>query len=92
MIDMLDQLWKPSPDAFSNAVGEETVLLHVKRSAYYGLDPLGTRIWQGLNEGREPKEMCREIAAEHDVPVTQVEDDTRKFLEDLKANDIIVAK
>jgi hypothetical protein len=36
--------------------------------------------------------MCREIAAEHDVPVTQVEDDTRKFLEDLKANDIIVAK
>ena len=92
MNDILDQQWRPSPDAFANAVGEETVLLHVKRSVYYGMDPLGTRIWRALNEGRNTKETCREIAAEHDVPVAQVEEDTRRFLEDLKANEIIVAK
>ena len=91
MSDILDQPWRPSPDAFANAVGDETVLLQIRKSAYYGMDPLGTRIWEGLGQGRKARQICSEIASEHDAPLAQVEEDTRKFLEDLQANEIIVA-
>ena len=90
MADILDQAWQLSPEAFANSVGEETVLLHIRRNTYYGLDPIGTRIWQGLGDGRSPRDISSEIAEEHDVPLDQVEEDTRKFLEDLRANEIIV--
>ena len=91
MSDILQQRLKASPDAFASAVGDETVLLQVKRGTYYGLDAIGTRIWAGLNEGRSPAEICQQIAAEHDVPIATVEADARAFLQDLKANEIIVA-
>ena len=32
MADILDQAWQLSPEAFANSVGEETVLLHIRRN------------------------------------------------------------
>lgn len=89
--DILDQRLKPSPDAFANAIGDETVLLQVKRGVYYGLDPVGTRIWEGLNNDLGPREICRRVAAECDVGLDIVEADARKFLNDLLENQIVVA-
>lgn len=91
MTDILQQRLKASPDAFASAVGDETVLLQVKRGTYYGLDAIGTRIWAGLNDGRRPVEICEQIAVEHDVPIETVEADARTFLEDLKANEIVIS-
>ena len=90
--DILLQRLKPSPDAYANGVRDETVLLQVKRGSYYGMDAIGTRIWAGINEGRLPAEVCKEIAADYDVRLDTVEADARIFLEDLKANEIIVAE
>lgn len=90
MTDMLDQKIKSSPDTFANAVGDETVLLQVKHGVYFGLDPVGTEIWQGLDQGQSPRAICERIARTHSMDLTTVEADARKFLEDLKANGIIV--
>ena len=92
MSDILTQRLKPSPDAFANAVGSETVLLQVKRGTYYGLDEIGTRIWAGIKEGVSPLDMCDRIAAEFDEPVETVKADARAFLEDLRVHEIIVAE
>ena len=92
MTDILDQRLRASPDAFASGVQDETVLLHLKRGEYFGMDSIGTRIWTGLNEGRSPREICKEVAADHGVPLEQVQDDARKFLEDLQANEIIIAE
>jgi hypothetical protein len=91
MTDILQERLKASPDAFASAVGDETVLLQVKRGIYYGLDAMGTRFWAGLNEGRSPAEICEKIAAEYGVAIETVETDARAFLEDLKANEIVTA-
>jgi hypothetical protein len=90
-MDILEQRLKPSPDAFANAVGDETVLLQVKRGVYYGLDPVGTRIWEGLNAGTPPLQICEQIAADYGQPLETVKSDARSFLEDLTANEIVVA-
>lgn len=91
MTDILEKTFKSSPDAFANAVGDETVLLHLKSGVYFGLDPVGTQIWQGLESGERPVDICCRIASDYQVDLGQVEEDARQFLEDLKANEIIVA-
>ena len=92
MTDILRQKLSRSPDAFASSVGKETVLLQVKRGTYYGLDEMGTRFWAALNDCRDFADVCAEIASEHDVSLETVEADARAFLEDLRANDIIVAE
>ena len=51
MTDILDRHLAPSPDAAESAVGNETVILHLVNGTYYGLDPVGTRIWGLIKEG-----------------------------------------
>ena len=89
MSDIFTKPLAPSPDAVESSVGDETVLLHLKSGTYCGLDPMGTRIWALLKEGLTPAEICTRIAAEHDVDLETVEADTRQFLGDLEANDIV---
>ena len=92
MTDILTQKLRPSPDAFANAVGNETVLLQVKRGVYYGLDEIGTRIWEHLKSGEPALSACESIAAEFGVSLDVVKGDARAFLADLKSNEIIVAE
>ena len=90
MTDILERRLVPSDDALESAVGDETVILHLKNSTYYGLDPVGTRIWALLKEGLTPPDICDRLAIEYDMPRETIEADARKFLGDLAAQDIVV--
>lgn len=89
--DILSQRLRPSSQAAESLVGDETVILHLKSGIYYGLDATGTRIWALLKDGLAPSQICARIAGEFDVAPAQVEEDTRRFLSDLKANDLVQA-
>ena len=89
MTDILQTRLQPSADAVESPVGDETVLLHLKSGTYFGLDPLGTRIWDLLKEGLTPASICARIAEEYDTDREIVEADARRFLEELEANDIV---
>ena len=60
--DILDRRFKPSIDAVESSVGDETVILQLASGVYYGLDPVGTRIWGMLKQRMTPMEICRQIA------------------------------
>ena len=90
MTDIFSHPLTPSPDAVESRVGDETVLLHLKSGTYFGLDPMGTRIWTLLREGVAPAEICARIAREFDVEPARVEADARQFLSALKSHDILV--
>lgn len=91
-MDILRQNLEPSVEAVEARVGDETVLLHRQRGAYYGLDAVGTRVWALLKEGRPPLEICALVADEFAVEPAQAEEDVRRFLADLKAHDIITGR
>ena len=87
--DILTQHVDLSDQASNCRVGDETVILHAGNGTYFGLDAVGSRIWQMLQEGLSPAQSCAGIAQEFAVPLEQVEDDARTFLGDLKRHDII---
>lgn len=90
MTDILHRNLAPSPDAVESAVGDETVILHLVNGTYYGLDPVGTRIWALLKDGVPPTEICRQLAAEYEIDLATIEADARKFLGDLEAQSIVI--
>ena len=91
MTDILEQRLEPSRDAVESRVGEETVLLHLKSGTYFGLDVMGTRIWDALKQGMIPSAICAQLEDEFDMERAVIEADARQFLNDLKSNGIVEA-
>jgi hypothetical protein len=67
----------------SSQLGDSTVILHLDDSVYYGLDPVGTRIWHLLQEPRLVAEIRDRIVEEYDVDAERCERDLLALLRDL---------
>ena len=90
MTDILSLQLLPSEQALESRVGEETVILHLERDIYYGLDQLGTRIWQLLKDGMAPAAISDIVVREYGATRESIEADMRRFLSDLYAHGIVV--
>jgi hypothetical protein len=72
-------------------VGGETVLLDLESSTYFGLDGVGTRIWQLLAEGRTLESVCDVIGDEYEVERADVERDTVRLVSELEIKGLVQA-
>lgn len=88
--DILGRHIIASEHAMDCKVGSETVILHATNGTYYGLDPVGTQIWNAIKDGVQPPAICSAIAEEFGVELAQVEQDARAFLADLQSHDIVI--
>jgi len=61
-------------------LGEEAVLLNVESGVYFGLDAVGTRIWQLLIAGSSAEEIVSRMQDEYAAAPIQLETDVRAFL------------
>lgn len=89
MTDIFDRKLAPSCDAIASAVGDETVILQLKNGTYFGLDAIGTRIWQLLKDGTSPAQIVALLGEEYDVAPDALEADVRRLLGEMRDNDII---
>ena len=89
-IDVLQENWRLSDDAIANPVGGETVILHLGNGTYYGLDPIGSLLWEGLKSGQSAAQVCDAILEGYEVERETVEHDLRRFLEELSDHGLIV--
>lgn len=64
-------------------VGHEVVILHLEEGLYYGLNEVGARIWQLIQQPRSLEEIADAIAAEFEVEPAQCLDDVRELVLDL---------
>lgn len=70
-------------------LGEEAAILNMKNSVYYGLDPVGARIWRLLQQPRTIGEIRDVIAEEYDATPERVESDLRNLLEKLISEGLV---
>jgi len=90
MTDFLTRSYKPSGDAVDARVGDETVILHMEKGTYFGLDAVGARIWELLGSDTAMRDICDILAAEFGTRREVIEQDVKVLLDDLLANDLVV--
>ena len=73
----------------SREVGSETMLLKLASGSYFGLDPVGARFWQLLEEGRTAVEARDVILNEYDVEPARLEQDLEALLGDFVSHGLV---
>jgi hypothetical protein len=79
-------------DQVSCDLAGEAAILNIKSGVYYGLDPVGARIWTLMQEPREVLEIQNAITDEYDVTSDECARDLMALLEKLLAEGLIEVK
>ena len=69
-----------SPEVLSQEIDGETVLLDLASEQYFGLDAVGTRVWQLLQEGNDLVAVYEAMLKEYDVDAARLESDLRGII------------
>ena len=72
-----------SDEVLSQEVNGETVLLDLDGESYFGLNEVGTRVWQLLQSERTVGETLSALSDEYDVGREQLESDMGELLDKL---------
>jgi len=86
---MMTQKIEISSEVLTQEVGGETVILDLKSESYFGLDEVGTRIWQLLQEQEDIQTITATMLKEYDVKEEQLEKDIQNLLTQLDKAGII---
>jgi hypothetical protein len=78
-----------SKENVSCALGDEAAILHMSSGVYYGLDPVGARIWKLLEQPKSVEDLRTAIASEYDVDSAKCESDLLNLLEKLRTEGLI---
>ena len=69
-----------SKEVLAQELAGETVLLNLARESYFGLDAVGTRVWQLLNEGAGRDALVDTLLEEYEVERKVLEKDISELL------------
>ena len=79
-------------DQVSCDLAGEAAILNIKNGVYYGLDPVGARIWNLMQKPRGVAEIQTAITDEYDVEPERCARDLASLLENLLAEGLIEVK
>ena len=76
----LDDQVQCSGEVLVQEVGGEAVLLDLASERYFGLDPVGTRIWQLLADAPALAQVHATLCGEFDAPPERIGEDLRALV------------
>ena len=83
------QLYQISNDVMVREVDDGAVLLELEKGVYYGLDPIGLRIWHMISEQRSIGTICEQLNLEYDVSQNKLSSDVINLLSELEQNGLV---
>jgi hypothetical protein len=87
-MNLTDMITIPA-QVMARQVGEETVILDLASGTYFGLDPVGARIWTLLSEGKTLGKTCDAMLDEFEVERGHLEQDVADLLDKLAGQGLI---
>jgi coenzyme PQQ synthesis protein D (PqqD) len=81
---------RPSPDVVWRELEGEAVLLDLGSGIYFGLNEVGTRIWQLLDQGCATEAVLSTIVGEFEVDRAEAEDGFRRLIDELRARGLVI--
>ena len=67
----------------------ELVLLQLERGVYFGLDPIGTRIWHLLHDQRSLGDVVQALVAEYEVSEARAVEDVITLVRRLQEHGLV---
>ena len=81
-----------STNVLLQRVNDEAVLLDLETRSYFGLDPIGTIIWEGIENNKSETEIVESITQRFAVEAEVACRDLREFLIELRDDGLIHLK
>jgi hypothetical protein len=81
-----------SPEVISQEVSGETVLLDLESENYFGLDEVGTRIWQLIKESGDLRAIYNTLLEEYEVGEERLQTDLESLLGEISGLGLITLK
>jgi Coenzyme PQQ synthesis protein D (PqqD) len=70
-------------------IGDDTVILDLATGTYFGLDAVGARMWQLMEEGKTLSEICDVMGLEYEVSRSELEGDLISLVEELLVRNLV---
>ncbi|MET0283415.1 MAG: PqqD family protein [Polyangiales bacterium] len=78
-----------SPNQVSTSLGHEAVILGADAGEYFGLNEVGARIWELVQQPVQVSEICSQICAEYEARADEVERDVLELLTELRERGLL---
>ena len=79
-------------ELLTTVVDGELIGMSVEQGACYGLNAVGTRIWELLDEPRSIAELCTLLTDEYDIEASDCLKDVVDLAEELRAEGLVTVK
>ena len=83
-----DRAWIP-PHVLVKGLGDEAVLLDLGTEAYFGLNPVATRMWTLLTSSPTIGDALEALGVEYEVDAETLRGDLERFVDELRAKGLI---
>lgn len=88
MVNFSQRMYVPEAVLFRELEGE-AVILNLESEAYYGLDEVGTRMWEVLSTSTTLEGAFEQLLSEYDVEPTTLRTDLQEFVDQLATHGLV---
>ncbi|MDE0686419.1 MAG: PqqD family protein [Candidatus Poribacteria bacterium] len=88
-MDYLNARIKLKEEVFFEELDDQAVILNIQTSTYFGLNEVGTRIWNLLSEHKQVRIVYNKLIEEYDVAAEQIAKDLQIFINHLQSKELI---
>jgi hypothetical protein len=86
----LDTRVVASTGQVSTQLGNETVILGGDKGLYFGLNPVGARVWELLDKPTDVRTIISVIVAEYEAPEATIRADVLKLINEFVEHGLVV--
>ena len=87
-----DSIIKKTDEIVESDIDGETVMMSIENGEYYGLDSVGSHIWELIQSPIKVSELVDTLLKKYNVDHNTCESDVMEFLNELNNNKILVVE
>jgi Coenzyme PQQ synthesis protein D (PqqD) len=89
MVLSLSSTIRRNPEVLHSTVGNEVLLMSIAEGKYFGLDTVGSRIWELVEPPKTVAALCARLVEEYDVTPDICQADVLHLLTDLAHQGVV---
>lgn len=89
---MLNSIVSRNEDLVSSELDDGLVMMSLENNSYYGLDSIGKRVWDLLEEKKSFQELLNILIAEYEVSEGECKKDLIALLDNLQKENIVTVE